>query len=184
MSAFHDVDCVLFDLDGTLVDTAPDLGDAANQVRIELGLPPLPDAGYRPVASAGARGLLKVALDMAPDHPEYPVRRDALLAHYRANLTRRSRLFPGMNAFLVSLELAGKPWGVVTNKPAFLTDPLMAQLKLDTRAACCVSGDQVPQPKPAPDSLLLALRQVGSARRAPITRLPIERLRLPRHTRG
>ena len=79
MSAFHDVDCVLFDLDGTLVDTAPDLGDAANQVRIELGLPPLPDAGYRPVASAGARGLLKVALDMAPDHPEYPVRRDALL---------------------------------------------------------------------------------------------------------
>jgi len=161
MSAFHDVDCVLFDLDGTLVDTAPDLGDAANQVRIELGLPPLPDAGYRPVASAGARGLLKVALDMAPDHPEYPVRRDALLAHYRANLTRRSRLFPGMNAFLVSLELSGKPWGVVTNKPAFLTDPLMAQLKLDTRAACCVSGDQVPQPKPAPDSLLLALRQVG-----------------------
>lgn len=163
MTHIDDVDCVLFDLDGTLVDTAPDLGDAANSVRIELGLPPLPDADYRPVASAGARGLLKVALDMAPDHPEYPVRRDALLAHYRANLSKRSKLFAGMNQFLVALELAKKPWGVVTNKPAFLTDALMAELKLAARAACCISGDQVPKPKPAPDSLLLALERLGIA---------------------
>jgi len=166
MSELHglrDVDCVLFDLDGTLLDTAPDLGDAANAVRKELGLPALPDADYRPVASAGARGLLKVALDMTPDHPEYPVRRDALLAHYRAHLTRRSRLFPGMNQLLVALELSQRPWGVVTNKPAFLTDPLMVELKLDKRAACIISGDQVPKPKPAPDSLLLALQRTGIA---------------------
>ncbi|MDB5969027.1 MAG: Phosphoglycolate phosphatase [Hydrocarboniphaga sp.] len=161
MSRLNDVDCVLFDLDGTLVDTAPDLGDATNSVRRDLGLPPLPDADYRPVASAGARGLLKVALNMTPDHQEYPVRRDALLAHYRANLTRRSRLFPGMNQLLVALELAKRPWGVVTNKPAFLTDPLMIELKLDQRAACIISGDQVPKPKPAPDSLLLALERTG-----------------------
>lgn len=162
-NSLKDVDCVLFDLDGTLVDTAPDLGDATNSVREELGLAPLPDADYRPVASAGARGLLKVALDMTPDHPEYPVRRDALLAHYRANLSRRSRLFPGMNQFLVALELAKRPWGVVTNKPAFLTDPLMVELKLAPRAACIISGDQVPKPKPAPDSLLLALERTGIA---------------------
>ncbi len=163
MTPLVDVDCVLFDLDGTLADTAPDLGDAANAVRRELNLPPLPDARYRPVASTGARGLLRVALEMDTDHPDYPVRRDALLAYYRANLTRRSTLFVGMNQLLLSLELRGRRWGVVTNKPAFLTDPLMAQLKLDTRAACIVSGDQVPQAKPAPDSLLLALQQVGVA---------------------
>ena len=161
LAPITDIDCVLFDLDGTLVDTAPDLGDAANAVRRELNLPPLPDARYRPVASAGARGLLRVALDMETDHPDYPVRRDALLAYYRANLTTRSHMFAGINQLLLSLELRGLRWGVVTNKPAFLTDPLMAQMKLNTRAACIVSGDQVPQAKPAPDSILLGLQQAG-----------------------
>src|SRR5205814_2416351 len=87
--------CVLFDLDGTLVDTAPDLGNAANRVRAELGQGPLPLARYRPVASAGARGLLKVALDLDPTHPDYAARRDSFLAHYADRICVDSRLFPG-----------------------------------------------------------------------------------------
>lgn len=152
--------CVLFDLDGTLVDTAPDLGHAANRVRAELGLPALPLMQYRAVASAGARGLLRVALDLTPEHPDYPLRRDSFLAHYRANLARSSRLFPGLTQVLLALELAGRRWGVVTNKPSWLTEPLMRELALADRAACTVSADQVPRPKPAPDSLLLALERL------------------------
>lgn len=150
----------LFDLDGTLVDTAPDLGHAANHVRAECGLPPLPLIEYRPAASSGARGLLKVALDMTPDHADFPVRRDSFLAHYRANLAHSSKLFPGMSAFLVAMELKGVRWGVVTNKPGWLTQPLMQQLGLSTRAACIVSGDSTPNPKPAPDPILLACKQL------------------------
>jgi phosphoglycolate phosphatase len=152
---------VLFDLDGTLVDTAPDLGHAANLVRAECGLPPLPLAQYRPVASAGARGLLRVALGMAPEHEDFPQRRDSFLAHYRANLTRGSRLFPGVAELLVQLELRGLRWGVVTNKPGWLTEPLLRGLDLASRCACSVSGDSTPRPKPAPDPLLLACRQLA-----------------------
>lgn len=147
---------VLFDLDGTLVDTAPDLAYAANCVREELKLPPLPDSAYRPVASAGARGLLFAALGITPEQAEFPQRRDSFLAHYRKHLSRSSRLFPGMDDFLHSLEQRGLRWGVMTNKPSWLTDPLMQQLGLAGRAACCISADQVPRAKPAPDGLLRA----------------------------
>ena len=163
MTPIADIDLVLFDLDGTLVDTAPDLGGAANQVRADLGLPALADALYRPVASAGARGLLKVALDLTPDHPEFPVRRDAFLAYYRARLSQRSAPFPGIAQMLLAQELRGRRWGVVTNKPSFLTDPLMRELSLYDRAACVISADHVPKPKPAPDSLNLALQRTGVA---------------------
>lgn len=151
----------LFDLDGTLVDTAPDLGHAANQVRGECGLAPLPLIDYRPAASSGARGLLKVGLGMTPDHVEFPQRRDSFLAHYRAGLSRASRPFPGISELLLAIELQGARWGVVTNKPGWLTQPLMTDLKLAPRAACIVSGDSTPNPKPAPDALLLACEQLG-----------------------
>jgi phosphoglycolate phosphatase len=152
--------CVLFDLDGTLVDTAPDLGAAANAVRVKLGMAPLPLAIYRPVASAGARGLLKAALDIGSDHPDFPAHRDYFLDYYRHHLSRHSSLFAGMDDTLRAFERQGLLWGVVTNKPAWLTRPLMDELKLSDRAACCVSGDEVPKPKPAPDSLLLAVSQL------------------------
>jgi N-acetyl-D-muramate 6-phosphate phosphatase len=153
--------CVLFDLDGTLVDTAPDLAYAANQVRAEAGLAPLPIERYRPVASAGARGLLKVGLDLTPEHPHFAARRESFLTHYRTHLARESRLFPGMDAALRAFERHGIAWGVVTNKPQWLTDPLMAELGLDRRAAVIVGArDGVPV-KPAPDTLLLACDQVG-----------------------
>ncbi len=151
----------LFDLDGTLVDTAPDLGDAANKVRAECGLPPLPMADYRPAASSGARGLLGIALGLSPDEDEFPVRRDSFLAHYRANLSGSSRPFAGINELLLAVELKGLKWGVVTNKPGWLTLPLMKELRLYERAACVISGDSAPRPKPAPDSLLLACEQIS-----------------------
>lgn len=155
----------LFDLDGTLVDTAPDLGHAANLVRGECGLPPLPLIDYRPAASSGARGLLKVGLDMTPDHPEFPQRRDSFLAYYRAGLSRATKPFPGIPELLLAIELHGAKWGVVTNKPGWLTQPLMADLKLAPRAACIISGDSTPNPKPAPDPLQLACQQLGVSAR-------------------
>jgi 2-phosphoglycolate phosphatase len=152
--------CVLFDLDGTLVDTAPDLGAAANAVRIQQGLEPLPLLQYRPVASAGARGLLKAALDITPDHVDFPAHRDYFLEYYRANLSKLSVLFDGMAELLAAFERNGIRWGVVTNKPSWLTKPLMDEMKLASHAACIVSADDVPKAKPAPDSILLACKQV------------------------
>lgn len=154
------VKCVLFDLDGTLVDTAPDLGAAANAVRIKLGMEPLPLPHYRPVASAGARGLLKAALDITPDHPDFPAHRDYFLEYYRAHLSKLSVLFDGMPELLAAFEREGVLWGVVTNKPAWLTKPLLEEMNLASRAACAVSGDEVAKAKPAPDSILLACKQM------------------------
>lgn len=152
---------VLFDLDGTLVDTAPDLGRAANQVRAEADLAPLPVADYRPVASAGARGLLKVAFGIGPDHPDFPARRERFLEHYRAGISRESRLFPGFDAVLAAFERAGVRWGIVTNKPQWLTDPLVADLGLATRSAVTLGAIDGLAPKPAPDALLRACAVLG-----------------------
>ncbi|WP_028079040.1 HAD family hydrolase [Solimonas soli] len=150
---------VLFDLDGTLADTAPDLGHAANLVCAELGLPTLPLADYRPVASAGARGLLGKALGITPEHADYAQRAERLLALYRDNLLRHTTLFDGMDELLATIAARGLSWGIVTNKPAWLTDPLVEGLRL--RADCVVSADQVARPKPAPDALLRACERLG-----------------------
>jgi N-acetyl-D-muramate 6-phosphate phosphatase len=147
---------VLFDLDGTLVDTAPDLGAAANRVRAELGLEPLPLERYRPVASAGARGLLGVALDLKPDHPDFPVRRDSFIAHYASRIALDSRLFAGIDAALAHYESRRTPWGIVTNKPQWLTDRLLDELRLTRRAAVILGQSETVKPKPAPDGLLRA----------------------------
>lgn len=155
------IQCVLFDLDGTLVDTAPDLGGSANYVREQLGMPPLPIGEYRPAASAGARGLLGKALGIGPDHADFPKHRDTFLAHYRANLSKASRLFDGMDDLLRALEQRGVRWGIVTNKPSWLTKPLLAELNLHTRSACDISADEVPKPKPAPDGILHACALLG-----------------------
>jgi phosphoglycolate phosphatase len=154
---------VLFDLDGTLVDTAPDLGHAANQVRAEAGLPPLPVAEYRPVASAGARGLLKVAFGIEPDHVDFAARRERFLAHYRAGLSRESRPFPGIEAALAAFESAGIAWGIVTNKPQWLTEPLLEDLGLARRSAVTLGAQNGLKPKPAPDALLRACAALGLA---------------------
>lgn len=147
---------VVFDLDGTLVDTAPDLGYAANRVRAEAGLAPLPVADYRPVASAGARGLLKVAFGIGPDHATFATLRESLLAHYRQHLARESRPFDGVDGVLAAFEQHGIAWGVVTNKPQWLTDPLMEALGLARRSAVTLGAQDDIKPKPAPDGLLRA----------------------------
>lgn len=153
--------CVLFDLDGTLVDSAPDLGAAANHVRSELGLPPLALDTYRPQASNGARGLLKLALGIGTDHPDYEARKATFLRHYEANLTVHSRLFDGVPEMLAALDAAGVPWGIVTNKAGWLATPVVEQIGLAPRCRVLVAGDTTPHPKPAPDGLLLAARRIG-----------------------
>lgn len=154
---------ILFDLDGTLVDSAPDLGYAANLVRESLGLAHLPLADYRPQASNGARGLLKVALNIAMDHPDYEARKALFLKFYQANLTTHSRLFDGVAEMLAALDEAGLAWGIVTNKAGWLAEPVVAQLGFAANCRCLISGDSTPHPKPAPDGLLLAARKLGVA---------------------
>lgn len=154
---------VLFDLDGTLVDTAPDLGLALNELRRRRGLAPLAEAKCRPQASHGSQGLIQLGLGIGQDHPDFPALREEFLEVYEAHLTRNSPMFPGMAEVLSTLENQGMNWGVVTNKPARLTKPLLDHLGLTTRAVCVVCGDTLPQSKPHPAPMLHACRLAGSA---------------------
>jgi phosphoglycolate phosphatase len=160
------IDLVLFDLDGTLADTAPDLAAAANRQRAERGLEPLPVEQLRPMASHGARGLLGVALGLAPGDADYESARLEFLSFYEQALCVHTRLFPGMAETLQRLEDDGRRWGVVTNKASRFTDPLMQRLGLDRRAAVVVSGDTTPhaKPHPAPIEHALAACAVASVR--------------------
>ena len=153
---------VLFDLDGTLADTAPDLADALNAVLVENGRAPLPFEAIRPVVSHGGIALIRLGFGMEPEDPGFEDRRQELLAYYNANIARKTRLFAGMPELLEGIEKRGMNWGVVTNKPSWLTDPLMQALQLDRRAACIVSGDTLEQRKPHPAPLLHACRLAGS----------------------
>ncbi len=155
------IEAVLFDLDGTFADTAPDLGAALNHVRKLRDLAPLPLATIRPQASHGARGLLELGLGITPEHADFEEMRAAFLAHYEAHICDHTRLFPGMAALVEELEERDLPWGIVTNKPHRYTVPLMEQLGYATRAACLVSGDTCPQAKPHPTPLLHAAELIG-----------------------
>ncbi len=152
---------VLFDLDGTLADTAPDLGGALNRLRVEQGLSELPAETLRPHTSAGARGLIGAGFGITPDDPRYAALAERFLALYESALCVDTRLFDGMGEVLTRLEQAGIPWGVVTNKAARFTLPLMRELGLHERAASIVSGDSVPVPKPDPAGLRLAASEMG-----------------------
>jgi phosphoglycolate phosphatase len=153
-----DVDAVLFDLDGTLADTAGDLAEAVNRVRADRGLAPVPMESMRAYASAGARGLLFAGMGVAPEDPEFPVLREAFMLHYLACLSQTTRLFSGVASLLDILEANGFAWGIVTNKAARFTTPVVAALKLDRRAGTIVCGDTTPHPKPHPEPLLYAAR--------------------------
>jgi 2-phosphoglycolate phosphatase len=147
---------MLFDLDGTLADTAPDLAAAANAMRLARGLEALPLDLLRPVASQGARGLLRVAFRKSPDDDGYETLRDEFLQRYEGGLAIHTRLFDGMDAVLDALDERGLVWGIVTNKAARFTDPLAAFLDIARRAGAIVSGDTTPFSKPHPAPLLHA----------------------------
>ncbi|MEO8938458.1 MAG: HAD-IA family hydrolase [Burkholderiaceae bacterium] len=149
---------MLFDLDGTLADTAPDLAAAANRMRTLRGLEPVPLDLLRPVASHGARGLLRVAFEKTPEDADYEALRVEFLACYEAALAVDSRLFDGMPDVLDALETRGVAWGIVTNKAMRYTKPLTEWLGLATRAGAIVGGDTTPFAKPHPAPLLHAAR--------------------------
>lgn len=155
------VQAVFFDLDGTLVDTAPDLGYALNLQLARHGKPTLTDDKIRPVASHGSRGLLELGFGITPQDSEFVAMRDEYLALYDQVFTRQPRLFGGMETVINHLEKQQIPWGIVTNKPRRFTQPLVASLGLHAQAASVVSGDDAPQPKPSPATLLMACAQVG-----------------------
>lgn len=155
--------CALFDLDGTLADTAGDLALALNRVRAARGLDPVDPLLLRPHASAGARGLLRAGMDIAPDHAEYESLRIAFLANYEECLAETSVLFEGVEALLSGLEARGIPWGVVTNKATRYAIPVCRALGVLDRAATLVCGDTTPTPKPNPAPLALAATNAGVA---------------------
>ena len=153
-------EAILFDLDGTLADTAPDLAAALNKLRASRGLQPAPYESLRPYASAGARGLIGAGLGLGPDAEEYEALRVAFLDNYAASIAVHSRLFDGVPALLDALNGAGIGWGIVTNKAMRFTDPLVPLIGLG-HAGCVVSGDTTPHAKPHPAPLLEAAKRLG-----------------------
>jgi 2-phosphoglycolate phosphatase len=153
---------VLFDLDGTLVDTAPDLGFALNQQRLTRGMLELSIDELRTHASSGARGLLEAGFGIRPDDSGYAQLRDEFLDLYEKNISRNSTLFPGMPALLDEIEDRGMTWGIVTNKAERFTFPLLRALRLLDRSACVICGDTTPFAKPHPTPLIEAMSRIGT----------------------
>jgi N-acetyl-D-muramate 6-phosphate phosphatase len=151
---------VLFDLDGTLADTAPDLAAAVNWLRTERGLDPTPYEILRPTASAGARGMIGAAFGLAPGDEGYEELRLAWFDRYQSAMAVHSTLFEGITELLDGIAAAGMAWGIVTNKPERFTNPLVPQIGL-AHAGCIVSGDTTPHPKPHPAPLLEGARRLG-----------------------
>ena len=158
---FAGVRAVLFDLDGTLIDSAPDLGAAADQMRTARGLAPLPIEDYRPMAGAGARGMLGIAFGITPDHADFVALREEFFRNYEQRMTQHTRVFDGVAQLVQALAQRGLAWGVVTNKSMRFTGPLTAAMPLFDTARAIVGGDSTPHPKPHPAPLLEAARQLG-----------------------
>lgn len=153
---------LLFDLDGTLADTAPDLAAAVNKMRRERGLDDTPFELLRPLASAGARGLIGAAFGVAPGDDSYDALRAEFLANYASAIAVHTCLFDGVNELLAGIAQRGLRWGIVTNKPALYTDALVPLIRLG-HAACVISGDTTPHAKPHPEPLFEAARRLQLA---------------------
>ena len=151
---------VLFDLDGTLIDSAPDLGAAADKMRTDRGMPSLDYALYRPMAGSGAKGMLEIAFGMAPEHSDYEDFKEEFLSNYEQAMKVHSVIFDGVQDLLLHLQEMGLKWGVVTNKSQRFTLPLTSQIPLFASAQAIVSGDTTPHAKPHPEPLFEAARRM------------------------
>ena len=158
------ISTILFDLDGTLVDTAPDLAHALNLQLERHGKQPLPYSNIRPFASHGSRGLVGLGFSITPNDDSFIAMRDEYLDIYNTVFTRSPVLLPGIAELLQAIENKGFKWGIVTNKPRRFTVGLIESmaLNLENRAACIICGDDAPLPKPSPATLLMACEQVGA----------------------
>jgi N-acetyl-D-muramate 6-phosphate phosphatase len=161
MQTFKNISAILFDLDGTLIDSAPDLGAAADQMRVSRGMASLPFEAYRPMAGAGARGMLGVAFGMAPDAPQYDALREEFFSNYESCMTQRTYAFDGVSALINDILGRKLRWGVVTNKSKRFTEPLTQGMPLFSTASVVISGDTTPHAKPHPEPLLEAARRIG-----------------------
>ncbi|MFC5521604.1 HAD-IA family hydrolase [Polaromonas jejuensis] len=160
---FKNIDAVLFDLDGTLIDSAPDLGAAADKMRTDRGLSSLPLWHYRPMAGAGARGMIAVAFGLTPDDADFGALKEEFFSNYEARMTEQTYVFDGVADLIARIDQAGLKWGVVTNKSARFTVPLTRAMALFSTARTIVSGDTTPHAKPHPAPLLEAARQLELA---------------------
>lgn len=157
---FHNIDAVLFDLDGTLIDSAPDLGAAADKMRTDRGLDSLPFELYRPMAGAGARGMIAVAFGLSPDDSRFEALKEEFFFNYESRLVEKTYVFDGVAELIERICQGGLKWGVVTNKSARFTVPLTRAMALFGTAQTIISGDTTPHAKPHPQPLLEAARQL------------------------
>ena len=160
---FKNIDAVLFDLDGTLIDSAPDLAAAADKLRTDRGLVSLPASQYRPMVGAGARGMIAVAFGLKPEDAGFESLREEFFINYEACMTQRTCAFEGVVDLIEKISQAGLKWGVVTNKAERFTLPLTIAMPLFNTAQAIVSGDTTPHSKPHPAPLLEAARRLGVA---------------------
>ena len=158
---FQNVAAVLFDLDGTLIDSAPDLGAAVDKMRVQRGLPSLPLEQYRPMAGAGARGMIGIAFGITPEHADFEAMKEEFFVNYENCMTERTRIFEGVHNMIAALVSQGLPWGVVTNKSSRFTDPLTSAMPLFATAGAIVSGNTTPHAKPHPEPLFEAARRLS-----------------------
>jgi phosphoglycolate phosphatase len=158
---FKNVEAVLFDLDGTLIDSAPDLGAAVDKMRMDRGLPSFPLEHYRHMAGAGARGMIGIAFGVTPEHADFDAMKEEFFVNYENCMTERTRIFEGVGDMIATLVAQGLHWGVVTNKSSRFTDPLTSAMPLFSTAGAIVSGNTTPHAKPHPEPLFEAARRLS-----------------------